>query len=77
MTREQKLLGRKLKRLREQKQLSLRDVSRKSEAGGDILYESGMSKIERGDVNITYNTLLRLLNIYDISIEDFYNNDKS
>jgi len=69
-------LGLKLKNLRENKQLSLREVSKMSEEAGDIFYESAISKIERG-ANITHNTLLRLLHIYNISIEDFYNNDKS
>ena len=57
-----KKLGANIKRLREMKNLSLRELSYACD-----IDNSKISKIEKGQINITFTTILQLAKALDIS----------
>lgn len=57
--------GKKLKEIRNYKGLTLEEVS------SGILTKSGLSKFERGEISITFDKLLNILNNLSISLEEF------
>jgi transcriptional regulator with XRE-family HTH domain len=63
-----KLLGANIKRLREAKHLSLRDLSYACN-----IDNSKISKIEKGQVNITFTTLLQIANALEIHPSELLN----
>ncbi|MEJ7737014.1 MAG: helix-turn-helix transcriptional regulator [Chitinophagaceae bacterium] len=63
-----KILGANIKRLRETKQLSLRELSYACD-----IDNSKISKIEKGQINITFTTLLQLANALEIHPSEILN----
>ena len=67
-----KLLGANIRRLREAKQLSLRDMSYACN-----IDNSKISKIEKGQVNITFTTILQIAEALEIQPSEILNTDFS
>ncbi|MEO6508798.1 MAG: helix-turn-helix transcriptional regulator [Patescibacteria group bacterium] len=63
-----KILGANIKRLRETKNLSLRELSYACD-----IDNSKISKIEKGQINITFTTLLQLANALEIHPSEILN----
>jgi transcriptional regulator with XRE-family HTH domain len=62
------ILGANIKRLRETKNLSLRELSYACD-----IDNSKISKIEKGQINITFTTLLQLANALEIHPSEILN----
>ena len=67
-----KLLGANIKRLREARQLSLRDMSYACN-----IDNSKISKIEKGQVNITFTTILQIAEALEIQPSEILKADFS
>ena len=65
-----KKLGANIKRLRESKNLSLRELSYECD-----IDNSKISKIEKGQINITFTTILQLANALEVKPSDLLNTD--
>lgn len=65
-----KKLGANIKRLREMKNLSLRELSYACE-----IDNSKISKIEKGQINITFTTILQLAKALEISPSELLRTD--
>jgi transcriptional regulator with XRE-family HTH domain len=65
-----KKLGANIKRLREAKNLSLRELSYECD-----IDNSKISKIEKGQVNITFTTILQLANALSIHPSELLKTD--
>lgn len=65
-----KKLGANIKRLREMKNLSLRELSYACD-----IDNSKISKIEKGQINITFTTILQLANALEISPSELLRTD--
>jgi len=63
-----KKLGANIKRLRESKNLSLRELSYECD-----IDNSKISKIEKGQINITFTTILQLANALEVKPSDLLN----
>jgi len=63
-----KLLGANIKRLREAKQLSLRDMSYACN-----IDNSKISKIENGQINITFTTILQIADALEVNPSEILN----
>jgi transcriptional regulator with XRE-family HTH domain len=63
-----KILGANIKRLREAKQLSLRELSYSCN-----IDNSKISKIEKGHVNITFTTIMQLAEALEITPSQLLN----
>lgn len=65
-----KLLGANIKRLREAKQLSLRDMSYACN-----IDNSKIAKIEKGQINITFTTILQIADALETNPSEILNTD--
>lgn len=65
-----KKLGANIKRLREMKNLSLRELSYACD-----IDNSKISKIEKGQINITFTTILQLAKALEISPSELLSTD--
>jgi transcriptional regulator with XRE-family HTH domain len=65
-----KKLGANIKRLRQAKQLSLRQLSYACD-----IDNSKISKIEKGQVNITFTTILQLANALEVAPHELLKTD--
>lgn len=65
-----KKLGAKIKRLREAKNLSLRELSYECD-----IDNSKISKIEKGQINITFTTILQLANALEVQPSELLKTD--
>lgn len=65
-----KKLGANIKRLREEKNLSLRELSYACD-----IDNSKISKIEKGQINITFTTILQLAKALEISPSELLKTD--
>jgi len=63
-----KLLGANIKRLREAKKLSLRDMSYACN-----IDHSKIAKIEKGQINITFTTILQIASALEIQPSEILN----